>query len=188
MDYAVVTVKKGEARSLKAGGLWIYDNEIASVMGTVEDGGLVIVHDFDGFYLGTGFINRHSKITVRILTREKNTEIDEAFFYKRVKDAWEYRKKTVDTSSCRLIFGEADFLPGLVVDKFSDVLVVQSLALGIDKWKMVILEQLKKVLEEDGITIRGIYERSDAKVREQEGMSKYKGFLSEPFDTKVPIV
>ena len=93
MDYAVVTVKKGEARSLKAGGLWIYDNEIASVMGSVEDGGLVIVHDFDGFYLGTGFINRHSKITVRILTREKNTEIDEAFFYKRVKDAWEYRKK-----------------------------------------------------------------------------------------------
>ena len=188
MDYAVVTVKKGEARSLKAGGLWIYDNEIASVMGSVEDGGLVIVHDFDGFYLGTGFINRHSKITVRILTREKQTEIDEAFFYKRAKDAWEYRKKTVDTSSCRLIFGEADFLPGLVVDKFSDVLVVQSLALGIDKWKMVILEQLKKVLAEDDATVRGIYERSDAKVREQEGMSKFKGFLSEPFDTKVPII
>ena len=106
----------------------------------------------------------------------------------RVRDAWNYRKETIDTSSCRLIFGEADFLPGIVIDKFSDVLVVESLALGIDKWKLVIIDALKKVLAEDGITIRGVYERSDAKVRLQEGMERYKGFIGEPFDTKVEIV
>ncbi len=184
----MVTVKKGEARSLKAGGLWIYDNEIDSITGAVEDGELVRVNDFDGFVLGTGFLNRKSKLTVRMLTRDKDAEINEEFLEKRVRAAWEYRKKTVDTSSCRLIFGEADFLPGLVVDKFSDVCVVQSLALGIDRLKPVILDALKKVLAEDGITLCGIYERSDAKVREQEGMERFKGFLTEPFETEVEIV
>ena len=191
MDFsvkAVVTVKKGEARSLKAGGLWIYDNEIDTITGAAQDGDLVRVNDFDGYVLGTGFINRKSKLTVRMLTRDKDAEINEAFLEKRVRAAWEYRKKTVDTSSCRLIFGEADFLPGLVVDKFSDVCVVQSLALGIDRLKSVIIDALKKVLAEDGITLRGIYERSDAKVREQEGMERFKGFLTEPFDTEVEIV
>ncbi len=184
----MVTVKKGEARSLKAGGLWIYDNEIDTITGAVEDGELVRVNDFDGYVLGTGFINRKSKLTVRMLTRDKDAEINEEFLEKRVRAAWEYRKKTVDTSSCRLIFGEADFLPGLVVDKFSDVCVVQSLALGIDRLKPVILDALTKVLAEDGIKLRGIYERSDAKVREQEGMERFKGFLTEPFDTEVEIV
>ena len=184
----MVTVKKGEARSLKAGGLWIYDNEIDTITGAVEDGELVRVNDFDGYVLGTGFLNRKSKLTVRMLTRDKDAEINEEFLEKRVRAAWEYRKKTVDTSSCRLIFGEADFLPGLVVDKFSDVCVVQSLALGIDRLKPVILDALKKVLAEDGITLRGIYERSDAKVREQEGMERFKGFLTEPFETEVEIV
>lgn len=185
---AIVTLKKGEGRALKAGGSWIYDNEIASVMGSFTNGEIVVVHDFDGFPMGKGFINTNSKIRIRMLTRRKDVEIDEAFLYRRVKEAWEYRKKTVDISSCRIIFGEADFLPGLVVDKFEDVLVVQSLALGIDLLKPVILEQLKKVLAEDGITIRGIYERSDAKVRNQEGLEQYKGFIGEPFDTKVQIV
>lgn len=184
----MVTVKKGEARSLKAGGLWIYDNEIDTITGAVEDGELVRVNDFDGYVLGTGFLNRNSKLTVRMLTRDKDAEMNEEFLEKRVRAAWEYRKKTVDTSSCRLIFGEADFLPGLVVDKFSDVCVVQSLALGIDRLKPVILDALTKVLAEDGIKLRGIYERSDAKVREQEGMERFKGFLSEPFDTEVEIV
>ncbi len=184
----MVTVKKGEARSLKAGGLWIYDNEIDTITGAVEDGELVRVNDFDGYVLGTGFLNRKSKLTVRMLTRDKDAEINEEFLEKRVRAAWEYRKKTVDTSSCRLIFGEADFLPGLVVDKFSDVCVVQSLALGIDRLKPVILDALKKVLAEDGITLRGMYERSDAKVREQEGMERFKGFLTEPFETEVEIV
>ena len=184
----MVTVKKGEARSLKAGGLWIYDNEIDTITGAVEDGELVRVNDFDGYVLGTGFLNRKSKLTVRMLTRDKDAEVNEALLLKRVRAAWEYRKKTVDTSSCRLIFGEADFLPGLVVDKFSDVCVVQSLALGIDRLKPVILDALTKVLAEDGIKLRGLYERSDAKVREQEGMERFKGFLTEPFDTEVEIV
>ena len=183
----IVTLKKGEGRALKAGGSWIFDNEIASVAGTFENGEIVMVHDFDGFPLGRGFINTASKIRIRMMTRQKEQEVDEAFLYKRVKDAWEYRKKTVDTKSCRLIFGEADFLPGMVVDKFEDVLVVQSLALGIDKLKPLILEQIKKVLSEDGVCIRGVYERSDAKVRRQEGMEPYKGFMGEPFDTNVQI-
>ena len=109
----MVTVKKGEARSLKAGGLWIYDNEIDTITGAVEDGELVRVNDFDGYVLGTGFLNRKSKLTVRMLTRDKDAEINEEFLEKRVRAAWEYRKKTADTSSCRLIFGEADFCRGL---------------------------------------------------------------------------
>ena len=106
----------------------------------------------------------------------------------RVRNAWEYRKNTVDTSSCRLIFGEADFLPGLVIDKFSDILVVESLALGIDRMKLEIIELVKEVLARDGIHIRGVYERSDAKERIKEGMEKVKGFIGEPFDTDVEIV
>ena len=188
MGTAVVTLKKGEGRFLKSGGLWIYDNEIASVMGSFENGDLVIVHDFDGYGLGRGFINLNSKIRIRMMTRNQDQEIDAAFLRMRVKDAWEYRKKTVDTSSCRVIFGEADFLPGLVIDKFSDVLVVQSLALGIDRFKEELVQDLKEILAEDGILIRGVYERSDAKEREKEGMERVKGFLGEPFDTSVEIL
>lgn len=188
MSQAICTLKKGEGRTIKAGGMWIYDNEIDSILGSFENGDVVAVRDFDGYFLGYGFINTKSKITIRLLSRKKDAIIDEAFMEQRVRDAWEYRKQTIDTSSCRLIFGEADFLPGIVIDKFSDVLVVESLALGIDKWKPVIVEALKKVLAEDGITIRGVYERSDAKVRLQEGMERYKGFIGEPFDTKVEIV
>ncbi len=187
MSFAVVTLKKGEGRTLKSGGMWIYDNEIDSVMGHFENGDIVLVKDFDGFPMGKGFINTRSKITVRMLTRNSDQEIDRSFIKKRVKAAWEYRKKVTDTGSCRLIFGEADFLPGIVVDKFSDVLVVESLALGINRLKPVILECLREVLEEDGIHIRGIYERSDAKVRLNEGMEREKGFIGDPFDTKVPI-
>ena len=188
MTTASVKLKKGEGRSLKAGGAWIYDNEIAEIRGDYENGDMVFVEDFDGYPMGQGFINTRSKITVRMMTRKPDTEVNEDFIEMRVRNAWEYRKSVTDTSSCRLIFGEADFLPGIVVDKFSDVLVVESLALGIDRWKPVILEKLKKVLAEDGIAIRGIYERSDAKVRQQEGMERYKGFVGEPFDTKVEIV
>ena len=187
MSLAIATLKKGEGRSLKAGGPWVYDNEIASILGSFENGDMVIVHDFDGYPLGRGFINTNSKIRIRMMTRKSEQEIDEEFLRKRVRDAWEYRKKTVDTSSCRVIFGEADFLPGLVVDKFSDVLVVQSLALGIDRLKGKILELLKEEMARDGVVIRGVYERSDAKVRRQEGMELVKGFIGEPFDTKVEI-
>lgn len=187
MESAVVTLKKGGGRSLKAGGAWIYDNEIESVMGSFSDGDLVQVRDFDGYGLGIGFINRHSKIRVRMMSRNPAQSIDREFLRRRVRDAWEYRKKTVDTESCRVIFGEADFLPGIVADKFSDVLVIQSLALGMDRFKEVIVEELKSALQEDGITIRGVYERSDAKEREKEGMERIKGFIGEPFDTNVEI-
>lgn len=189
MNLPTVTLKKGEGRVLKSGGLWIYDNEIASVSENITNGDLVSVLDFDSYPLGTGFYNNHSKITVRMMTRNKHAIIDTDFLRSRVELAWQYRKKTVDTSSCRLIFGEADFLPGLIVDKFSDVLVIQSLALGIDKMKHTIIDLLIDTLEKDGISIKGVYERSDAKVREQEGMERTKGFLSkEPFDTKVEII
>lgn len=188
MDHTVVTLKKGEGRTLKAGGAWVYDNEIDTILGSFENGDIVTVHDFDGYFMGYGFINTNSKITVRIMSRHKEHPVTEEFLRERVRTAWEYRKQVIDTSSCRIIFGEADWLPGLVVDKFSDVLVVESLALGIDRLKPLILDALVDILKEDGITIRGIYERSDAKIREQEGLPRYKGFVGKPFDTKVEIV
>jgi 23S rRNA (cytosine1962-C5)-methyltransferase len=156
-------------------------------MGTFKNGDIVLVKDFDGYIMGRGFINQNSKIRIRMMTRSAEQEIDADFIMKRVRDAWEYRKKTVDTSSCRIIFGEADFLPGIVVDKFSDVLVVESLALGIDRLKGEIINSLKEVLSKDGINIRGVYERSDAKVRQQEGMERFKGFIGDEFDTEVEI-
>ena len=189
MPNAVVTLKKGAGRTLKQGGPWIYDNEVESIMGSFTDGDIVLVHDFDGYPMGRGFINRNSKLIVRMMTRDRDTEVDESFIRMRVKNAWEYRKRVMDdVSSCRVIFGEADFLPGLVVDKFADVLVVESLALGIDRFKGMIVDILKELMEADSIHIRGVYERSDAKVREQEGMERQKGFIGEPFDTKVEIV
>ncbi len=187
MAQAAAVLKKGEGRMLKAGGPWIFDNEIASVEGSYENGDILEVRDFDGYFLGKGFINDASKIRIRMMTRNKDREINEEFLRQRLTDAWEYRKKTVDTGSCRLVFGEADFLPGLVIDKFSDVLVVQSLALGIDRMKNTIVKLLREILAEDGIVIRGVYERSDAKVRRQEGMELRKGFIGEPFDTNVEI-
>lgn len=188
MESIVVRIKKGTGRTLKSGGMWVYDNEIDQIEGTFENGDIVTVEDFDGYFLGKGFINTKSKITIRLLTRKKEQEINRDFFEMRLKNAWNYRKDTVDTSSCRVVFGEADFLPGLVIDKFSDVLVVESLALGIDKYKELIVELLKEILKEEGIVIRGVYERSDAKVRLNEGMGRIKGFLGEEFDTKVEIV
>ena len=188
MAEAIVTLKKGEGRSLKAGGLWVFDNEIDTIMGTFTNGDIVIVHDFDGYMMGRGFINQNSKIRVRMMTRNKEQQIDEAFLRNRVQTAWDYRKDTVDTSSCRVIFGEADFLQGIVIDKYEDVLVVESLALGIDRFKETIVRLLKECMAEDGIHIRGVYERSDAKEREKEGLTKVKGFIGEPFDTNIEIV
>ena len=182
-----VVLKKGEGRTIKAGGSWVYDNEIDKIVGEVTDGQIVRVEDFDGYPMGRGFINRKSKITVRMMTREPDVEITDEFLRNRVKAAWEYRKAVTDTSSCRIIFGEADFLPGLVVDKYEDILVVESLALGIDIMKPKILDYLQEILAEDGIKIRGIYERSDAKIRLKEGLPRTKGFLSEPFCTKIQI-
>lgn len=182
-----VTLKKGEGRTLKAGGMWVYDNEIDAITGNFENGDIVSIHDFDGYFMGYGFLNTNSKIAVRLLSRHKDNPVTEDFIHRRVLDAWNYRKETVDTSCCRIIFGEADFLPGIVVDKFADVLVVESLALGIDRLKSLILTALVDILNNDGISVRGIYERSDAKVREQEGMTRCKGFIGTPFDTNVEI-
>ena len=191
MSLATVLLKKGEGRTVKAGGLWIYDNEIDEFQGEFLNGDIVEVHDFDGYFLGYGFINTGSKITVRLMSRRKEHPVNDALLERRVRDAWDYRKAVMDdlspVSGCRIIFGEADFLPGLTVDKFADVLVVESLALGIDRMKLKILEMLKAVMAEDGMPVRGIYERSDAKVRLQEGMERYAGFIGEPFDTKVEI-
>ena len=184
---AEVVLKKGEGRTLKAGGLWVYDNEISSVSGTFENGDIVEIHDFDGYFMGYGFINTHSRITVRQMSRHRENPVDDRLLERRVRDAWNYRKEVVDTSCCRVIFGEADYLPGLTVDKFSDILVVECLALGMERLKTKILELLKKILSEDGITIRGIYERSESRERLQEGMEQFSGFIGEPFDTKVII-
>lgn len=189
MAMGIATLRKGEGRTIKAGGLWVYDNEIASLAGSFGDGDIVEVRDFDGFFLGYGFINRKSKITIRLMSRKREHPVDEALLEKRVRDAWAYRKAVMgpDISACRVIFGEADFLPGLTVDKFEDVLVVESLCLGIDRLKEKILACLKNVLAEDGVHIRGIYERSDAKERTLEGMARVSGFIGEPFDTTVQI-
>ena len=185
---AIVTLKKGEGRTIKAGGAWIFDNEIDTITGRFKNGEVVTVHDFDGYPMGKGFINQNSKIRVRMMTRKADQEIDDAFLKMRVKNAWEYRKTTVDTSSCRIIFGEADFLPGLVIDKYEDVLVVECLALGMEQFKEEIVNDLKGILAEDGIKIRGVYERSDANERVKEGLSKVKGFIGDEFDTNVEIV
>lgn len=184
---ATAVLKKHEGRTIKSGGLWIYDNEISHIEGNFENGDIISVRDFDGYFMGYGFINLHSKIRIRLLSRHEDKPVTASLITKRVQDAWEYRKRVIDTSSCRVIFGEADFLPGITIDKYEDVLVVESLALGIDRLKGNILASLIAVLGNDGIEIRGIYERSDAKVREKEGMERYKGFIGDPFDTRVPI-
>lgn len=185
---AIVTLKKGEGRTIKAGGMWIFDNEIDSVLGSFENGEVVIVHDFDGYPMGRGFINMNSKIRIRLLTRRVDQEIDEEFLRMRVQRAWDYRRTAVDTSSCRLIFGEADFLPGFVADKYEDVLVVQCLALGMEQFKQTLVTLLKETLQADGIHIRGVYERSDANERKKEGLPKVRDFIGESFDTDIEIV
>ncbi|MDD6215142.1 MAG: class I SAM-dependent rRNA methyltransferase [Roseburia sp.] len=190
---AVVTLKKGEGRTIKAGGAWIFDNEIDTLVGTFENGEVVLVHDFDGYPMGKGFINQNSKIRIRMLTRHVEQEINREFFNMRVKNAWEYRKVVLgqnpeDLMACRVIFGEADFLPGLTIDKYADVLVVECLALGMEPFKELIVDLLKEELAKDGIQIRGVYERSDANERKKEGLPKKKGFIGAEFDTDVEIV
>lgn len=181
MSNTIVTLKKGEGRTIKAGGAWIYDNEVDTITGSFTNGDIITVNDFDGYPMGKGFINQNSKIRIRMLSRKADQVIDRNFFAMRVNNAWNYRKSvvmsTADLNCCRLIFGEADWLPGLVVDKYADILVVECLALGMDKLKAIVLEELVKVLEADGYPVKGIYERSDAPVRKKEGMQSFKGFL-----------
>ena len=213
-NHTIVTLKKGEGRTIKAGGAWIFDNEIDTIVGTFTNGDIVTVHDFDGYPMGKGFINQNSKIRIRMMTRHADQEIDREFLWMRVQNAWDYRKqvmaggndsvigvdeakKTIpgigttgrpDLNCCRVIFGEADFLPGLVVDKYADVLVVECLALGMEQFKETIVSLLKEILLADGIQIRGVYERSDANERKKEGLPKVKDFIGDAFDTNVEIV
>lgn len=191
-NHTIVTLKKGEGRTIKAGGLWIFDNEIDTITGTFKNGDVVTVHDFDGYPMGKGFINQNSKIRIRLLTRHTDQEIDDKFLRMRVQNAWDYRKtvmnKAEDLNACRVIFGEADFLPGFVVDKYADVLVVQCLALGMEQFKETIVSLLKEILAADGVEIHGVYERSDANERKKEGLAKVKDFIGNPFDTNVEIV
>lgn len=213
-NHTIVTLKKGEGRTIKAGGAWIFDNEIDTIVGTFTNGDIVTVHDFDGYPMGKGFINQNSKIRIRMMTRRADQEIDREFLRMRVQNAWDYRKqvmaggndsvigvdeakKTIpgigttgrpDLNCCRVIFGEADFLPGLVVDKYADVLVVECLALGMEQFKETIVSLLKDILLADGIQIRGVYERSDANERKKEGLPKVKDFIGDAFDTNVEIV
>ena len=136
MNNTIVTLKKGEGRTIKAGGAWIFDNEIDTITGSFKNGEVVVVHDFDGYPMGKGYINQNSKIRIRMMTRKVDQELDREFLRMRVKNAWEYRKSVMeseeDLNCCRVIFGEADFLPGLTVDKYADVLVVECLALGME--------------------------------------------------------
>ena len=187
MSDTLVTLKKGEGRALKAGGAWIYDNEIDKIEGTFKNGALVSVCDFDGYPLGKGVINQNSKIRVRMLTRRRDQAIDRDFLKRRLQRAWDHRKAVVDTSSCRIVFGEADFLPGFIIDKYEDVLVVQCLSLGMEQYKELLVELMKEILLSDGIPVRGVYERSDARERTKEGLPKVKGFIGPAFDTKVEI-
>lgn len=187
---SIITLKKGEGRLLKSGGSWIFDNEIDSIMGAFHNGDIVEVHDFDGYPMGKGFINQNSKIRIRMMTRKKDQEINHDFLVMRVKNAWEYRKTVMpdDLGCCRVIFGEADWLPGLIVDKYEDVLVVQCLALGMMQFKEEIVDILKELMLTDGFRVRGVFERSDAKERKKEGLPLHKGFIGEAFDPHVDIV
>lgn len=184
---ATVYLRKGAGRELKAGGPWLYKNEIGRIEGTFENGDILRIRDFDGYFLGYGFINLNSMIQLRLLSRREDHPVTPAFLAERARACWEYRKKASDPLCCRLVFGEADFLPGLTVDKYNDILVVESLALGMEKLKETILSALLQALAADGYPVRGIYERSDAPVREKEGLSRFKGFLSEAFDPQVEI-
>ncbi|WP_291579368.1 class I SAM-dependent rRNA methyltransferase [Clostridium sp. UBA6640] len=173
---------KGRGKRALSGHPWIFATEINGYDEEYTNGDIVEVYTSDNTFIGKGYINDASQITIRIMTRDINEEIDKDFFRRKLKDAWEYRKKVVDTSSCRFIFGEADFIPGMVIDKFEDIYVIQSLALGIDKYKQTIVD----ILVEE-YNARGVYERSDAAVRLKEGMEQTKGFLSGTFDTMITI-
>ena len=162
---------------------WIYTDEIKEYDGDYQNGDIVEVYNHKHYFIGKGYINDASKIAIRIMTRDVNEEINEEFFKKRFKAAWDYRKTVIDTSSCRFIFGEADFLPGLTVDKFEDYYVIQISTLGMDKYRDIIV---KILVEEYGA--KGVYERSDLKTREIEGLEQTKGFLTEPFDTNIQII
>ena len=160
---------------------WIYNNEVDRIAGPIEPGDIVEVYFFDGQLAGRGYINPNSQIIIRLLTR-KREEIDANFFYEKIKTAWAYRQQLGYTENCRLVFGEADGLPALIIDKFNDYFVLQTLSLGIDIWKKAIVDAIQKIFSP-----KGIYERNDVPVRELEGLTQVKDFLTEPFPTEIII-
>ena len=161
---------------------WIFNNEVEKIEGDVQGGDVVEVLDHDKKFIGKGYINPKSQILVRLLTRTRTDEINEQYFIEQISKCWEYRKRIGYTENCRLVFGEADSLPQLIIDKFNDYFVIQTLALGIDVWKPAIVNALNTIFQP-----HGIYERNDVPVRELEGLPQQKGFLSAPFDTKIII-
>jgi 23S rRNA (cytosine1962-C5)-methyltransferase len=177
-----VYLKRKIAQRIANGHPWIFNNEVETIDGEVIGGETVEVFAHDKKFIGKGYINPKSQILVRLLTRQKSDEINEDFFLNRIRECWEYRKKIGYTENCRLVFGEADGMPQLIIDKFNDYFVLQTLALGMDKWKQAIVNALNQVFEP-----KGIYERNDVPVRELEGLPQHKGFLSAPFDTNIII-
>jgi 23S rRNA (cytosine1962-C5)-methyltransferase len=177
-----VVLKKKISNRVENGHPWIFANEVNTIDGAPEGGDIVDVLTYDKKFIGRGYINPKSQIIVRLLTRKKNEEINEAFFYERLSQAWAYKSRLGYRENCRLVFGEADFLPALIVDKFNDYFVIQTLALGIDIWKPALVAALEKLFQP-----KGIYERNDVPVRELEGLPQQKGFLSAPFDTNITI-
>lgn len=174
-------IAKGKENRTEYGHPWVFKSDISHTEGDITPGEIVDVYSSKNKFMGRGFYNPKSQITIRMLTCE-HEEIDYDFLYRRINDAWEYRKKVADINSCRAVFAESDFLPALVVDKFSDILVVQTLALGIDRYKKEIVSIL-----DDIIKPRGIYERNDVPVRQLEGLEMQKGFLKGPFDPLVEM-
>lgn len=179
---AKVFLRKKISSRIADGHPWVFGNEIGDEDGNYEPGDIVDVFSSNGSFVGKGYINPASQIKVRLLTRNQQEVIDETFFYNRIAKAWDYRKKLGYTENCRLIYGEADHLPALVIDKFNDYLVIQTLSLGIERWKDAIVKALIQIFNP-----KGIYERNDVPVRELEGMEQRKGFLTEPFDTNIII-
>jgi len=161
---------------------WIFANEVEKIDGEVQGGDIVELYTHDRKFVGKGYINPKSQILVRLLSRSKSDTINEEYFIERIRQCWEYRKKIGYTENCRLVFGEADSMPQLIIDKFNDYFVIQTLALGIDVWKPALVKALNTVFQP-----KGIYERNDVPVRELEGLPQQKGFLSAPFDTNIII-
>lgn len=179
-EYVKVTIDEKGRKQQEDGHPWVYDNEIVNIDGKYENGDIVDVLSQKGKYLGSGFINDKSKITIRIISRNANDKFDEEFFERRIRYAWNYRKTVMgeDISCCRIIFGEADEFPGLTIDRFNNILVAQVLSLGIEKRKDIIFNLVYKILKEDGQNIVGIYERNDVEIRKLEGLEEYKGYYS----------
>ncbi len=174
----VIVTAKG-ARWTDGGHPWIYESDVARIEGAPENGALVDAVSEKGKYLGTGFLSLHSKIRVRLVSRNANEVFDDAFWRRRVRWAWDYRKAVMgeDASCCRVVFGEADGFPGLTVDRFNDLLVTQTLSVGMERIKPLLFSILVETLRADGADIRGLYERNDVALREREGMAQNKGWF-----------